>query len=159
RVEEYFEGDARKYLVADVATGFSHPTFGKGVEVLYWSGIPIGRAVEIAASQHAGSNPDARRARGIAGLTARGLNISPPPDEEWGIVGYRTADNRDLEIRLDWMVSGLPQEITVDPEAVDHRAAALGIDLETDGVRQVNKALYAPAAIKASQALAAASDP
>jgi C-terminal processing protease CtpA/Prc len=159
RVEEYFDGGARKYLVADVTKGFSHPTFGKGVEVLYWSGIPIERAIEIAASQHAGSNPDARRSRGIAGLTARALKISPPPDEEWVIVGYRTADKRDLEIRLDWRVSGLPQETAVDPESLDHRAAALGIDLETDAVRQVNKALYAPNAIAAHQALAAAADP
>jgi hypothetical protein len=159
RVEEYFDGDARKYLVADVAKGFSHPTFGKGVEVLHWSGIPIGRAIEIAASQHAGSNADARRSRGIAGLTVRPLKISPPPDEEWVIVGYRTADKQDLEIRLNWNVSGLPQESAVDPESVDHRAAALGIDLEADAVRQVNKALYAPQTITAGQALAAAADP
>jgi hypothetical protein len=159
RVEEFYEGDTRKYLVGGVAEGFSHPTFVPGVEVLYWSGIPIGRAVEIAASQHAGSNPVARRSRGIAGLTARPLIISPPPDEEWVIVGYRTADNKELELRFDWIVTGLPRTNKVDAKAKDPRAAARGIDLEADGVTRINKALYASKAIAARKALAAAKDP
>jgi len=159
RVEEFYNGEERKYLVAGVAEGFSHPTFVPGVEVLYWSGIPIARAVEIAASQHAGSNAEARRSRGVAGLTARPLVISPPPDEEWVIVGYRAADKRELELRFDWIVTGLPQEKKVDPKAMERKAAGLGVDVETDGVRRIHKALYASRAMAARKAMTQAKDP
>src|SRR4030088_3616261 len=107
-VEAYWDNDVRKYIVGHVMAGFTHPPFGEGVEVRYWNGIPIARAVEIAAARHAGSNPEARHSRGVAGLTARPLNISPPPDEEWVIVGYRTVDGQDHELRLDWIGAGLP---------------------------------------------------
>jgi hypothetical protein len=159
RVEEFYQGKKRKYLVAGVAEGFSHPTFVPGVEVRYWSGIPIARAVEIAAAQHAGSNPEARRSRGVAGLTTRPLFISPPPDEEWVIVGYRTPDKRKLELRFDWMVTGLPHEHKIDPRAMERRAVGLGVDVETDGVRRIHKALYASHAIAARKAMARAKDP
>src|SRR6516165_517263 len=46
----------RRYLVTTVADWFHHPSFRRGVELLYWNGIPIARAVEIAAAQSAGGN-------------------------------------------------------------------------------------------------------
>src|SRR5262249_57745344 len=58
-VEAYWEKDVRRYIVGHVMDGFSHPTFRAGVEVRYWNGVPIERAVEIAATLHAGSNPEA----------------------------------------------------------------------------------------------------
>jgi hypothetical protein len=64
--------------------GFRHLMFRASVQVRYWNGIPIERAVDIAAARHAGSNPEARHSRGLAGLTARPLVISPPPDKELG---------------------------------------------------------------------------
>jgi len=70
--------------------------------------MPIERAVEIAADRHAGSNADARWARGLAGLTQRPLVISPPPDEEWVIINYKALDGSNRQIRFDWLVSGLP---------------------------------------------------
>jgi hypothetical protein len=158
RVESFIEGGVRKFL-AILASEFSHPTFVTGVEVLHWNGIPIERAVEIAAARHAGSNPEARFARGLAGLTARPMMISPPPDEVWVIFGYRTADGREIDVRINWTVTGLPAEHAVDPEAPDHRAAALGIDLETDAIRQIHRALFAPQTIEAGVKFAASSDP
>lgn len=154
-VEAYWENDVRKYIVGHVMAGFTHPTFREGVEVRYWNGIPIERAVEIAAARHAGSNPEARHSRGVAGLTARPLNISPPPDEEWVIVGYRTADGLDHELRVNWIVTGLPQENSVDASAPTLSATALGLDLETDAVRQINKLLFAPEVVAASARAAA----
>jgi hypothetical protein len=50
RVEECYNGTSRSYIVAGVANGFSHETFVPGVEITYWSGIPIFRAVEISES-------------------------------------------------------------------------------------------------------------
>jgi len=159
-VEAYWEKDVRRYIVGHVMDGFSHPTFRAGVEVRYWNGVPIERAVEIAATRHAGSNPEARHSRGVAGLTARSLNVSPPPDEEWVIVGYRTADGRDHELRVNWIITGLPQETTVDAAAPTISATALGLDLETDAVRRINKLLFAPEVVAASARMAAiAGDP
>src|SRR5262249_3367503 len=71
RVEMCTEKGKQIYVVAGTATGFQHPTFKPGVELRYWNGIPIERAVEIAADRHAGSNMEARLARGLAGMTQR----------------------------------------------------------------------------------------
>ena len=82
-------------------------TFKPGVEITYWNGIPIQRAVEINANINAGSNLAARLARGIDRMTIRPMKLSLPPDEEWVVVGYRTEDGQDLEYRQKWlMVSG-----------------------------------------------------
>ena len=62
-IEEFFEGNTRRYLVSKMLAGFTHPTFKPGVIVTSWSGVPIDRAVELNADRQAGSNPDARRAR------------------------------------------------------------------------------------------------
>jgi hypothetical protein len=43
--------------------------FERGVEVLAWNGVPIVRAIEINGESQAGSNPDARFARGLDNLT------------------------------------------------------------------------------------------
>ena len=69
-------------------------TFERGVEVLAWNGVPIARAIEINGELQAGSNPDARFARGLDNLTIRPLNSTlapgrsvgghPLPREEWG---------------------------------------------------------------------------
>ena len=110
QVEACFVAGKRKYIVSQTVPGFSHPTFVRGVELTYWNGIPIDRAVEIAASYHAGSNPAARHARGVAGLTKRAMNIAPPPDEEWVVVGYLDSAGQAGEFRADWTIIGLPAE-------------------------------------------------
>jgi hypothetical protein len=109
RVETCVEAGKVVYLVAGLATGFQHPTFTAGVELHYWNGMPIERAVEITADRHAGSNTDARWARALAGLTQRPLVIAPPPDEEWVIIDYKALDGSNQQIRLDWLVVGLPE--------------------------------------------------
>jgi hypothetical protein len=57
---------------------------------------------------------------------------------------------------VDWVVTGLPGEQAVDPNSRAAVAGALGIDLETDIVRQLNKLLFAPQVVAASVRLAAA---
>ena len=142
RIEACHEDGERRYILGQVAPGFSHPTFVPGVRLTYWNGIPIDRAVEIAASYHAGSNPAARHARGVAGLTKRAMNISPPPDEEWVLVGYTDQGGNECEFRAEWTISGLPDEgsgAEVPSAAV---AAAMGLDLEGDVFRRINKMLF-----------------
>src|SRR5215216_4969569 len=75
-----------------VADDGREATFERGVEVLAWNGVPIVRAIEINGESQAGSNPDARFARGLDNLTIRPLNSSLPPDEHWVDILYRTKD-------------------------------------------------------------------
>ena len=156
RVETCVEGGKVVYLVAGLATGFQHPTFTAGVELQYWNGMPIERAVDIAADRHAGSNPDARWARGLAGLTQRPLAIAPPPDEEWVIIGYKALDGSNQQIRLDWLVIGLPPSAVaaMPPES----AAARGLDLETELTQRARRILFAPHTEAARAKIDAAAD-
>jgi C-terminal processing protease CtpA/Prc len=144
RIEACFENGQRRYIMVQGVPGFTHPTFVPGVKITYWNGIPIARATEIAASYHAGSNPAARHARGVAGLTRRAMNISPPPDEEWVLVGYEDLTGNPQELRAEWVITGLPpdEEAATSPLAQDV-AAAFGIDLEGDTFRRINKMLFA----------------
>jgi hypothetical protein len=86
-VESYFEGGERRHLVSHVVQGFDRPPFAKAVELVAWNGVPFDRAVELNAQRFAGSNMDARRARGLERMTVRPLVTSLPPDEDWVTVG------------------------------------------------------------------------
>jgi Peptidase family S41 len=157
RVEACVESNKRSYVVGGVATGFQHATFVPGVKLRYWNGTPIERAVENAADRHAGSNMDARHARGLAGLTQRPLRIVAPPDEEWVVIGYTALDGTELDIRLDWLVTGLPPN--GDASDGTGRAAAMGLDIETDLIQRTRRILFAPYTQAQRERLEAAADP
>jgi C-terminal processing protease CtpA/Prc len=140
----------RTYLVTSVAEWFNHPTFRRGVELLYWNGIPIARAVGIAAAQSAGGNAGARHAKGLAALTARPLIVSPPPDEEWVIVRFRNLAGRIEEMRVQWHVTEIPDEIP---------AKKRGVSLATERIRKIGKFLFAPEIIQFERRLAASRNP
>ena len=155
-IEECFEGGARRYIVSGLLPGFSPPGFRAGVTVLSWNWIPIERAVMLVGGLNAGSNEDARRARGTARLTSRPLFRSLPPDEREVVVGYASRGGRAREIRLPWLVFSLPAERhSGDHDA--HRPASmrLGIDLEGDLLRRAKKHLYKPHIVEAERRLAA----
>ncbi|NET34351.1 MAG: peptidase S41 [Cyanothece sp. SIO1E1] len=154
QVEEYFENEQPKYLVSRVFEGFDHPDFKAGVEVLYWNGVPITRAVEINADREAGSNLAARRARGIEALTIRSLMRSLPPDEEWVVVRYRDLNGQEQDLRFDWLIfPPEPNSSLVDPNSASLEATALANDIETEAVQQAKKILFAPKVIAAQQRL------
>ena len=173
-VEDYIEAGRRKYIVSRITDGFRHPTFVGGVEVVFWNGIPIERAALNNAQRYAGSNPEARHARGVATLTHRALQFSLPPDEGWVIVGYKTAAGKLTEARIDWMVKPVPppppplpdNPCAVPDEASESEAtAALGLDLELHLIQQIRKELFAPHVVAAEKRmprgrnLGAADDP
>jgi C-terminal processing protease CtpA/Prc len=144
-IEEFFEGKERKYLVSKLTAGFNHPTFKPGVEVLYWNGVPIEREVELNADRQAGSNIEARYARGLDSLTIRPMIVSLPPDEEWVVVGYRSSNGQDLELKQKWLVFSPERALgAVDPNALTQEATALGIDIKTYMIQQGKKVLFAP---------------
>ncbi len=144
QIEEYFEGEERRYVVSRLVQGYSAGGFAPGVEVTFWNGIPIARAVDINADRFAGSNAAARRTRGVESLTIRPLRIHLPPDEQWITVGYVDGDGEERELREKWLVAdNLPSFIS-DSDDVSVTAVSLGLDLGAEEASLARKLLYAP---------------
>ena len=147
RIDEYFEGDEQRYVVTEVKPGTEDASFKRGVLVTHWNGIPIHRAVEINADREAGSNLDARHARGLAAMTIRPLAMSLPPDEEWVVVTYK-AGNNTRERRFEWQAFELGPGDGHDPiAAAGDLGFVLGLDAKAELERQARKLLFAPEAV------------
>jgi hypothetical protein len=156
-LEEFFEGGKRTYLVSKMLAGFTHPTFKPGVVVTRWSGASVDRAVQVNADRQAGSNPDARHARGLEALTIRAMAMSSPPDEHWVVVGYLDG-TVERELRIDWRVFE-PEPAPIGSSGGggtrSRRArATLGLDLRTELARRAKKALFNPRAMATERAFA-----
>jgi C-terminal processing protease CtpA/Prc len=110
--------DAARYVVTKVVRNSQRldATFDAGVEVLFWNGVPIDRAVQRWSETAWGGRPDSQRVAALQTLTMRPLRYGPPPDEHWVVVGYREADAKGrlhgplLEQRMDWRI--------VQPQAI-----------------------------------------
>lgn len=151
-IEEYFEGDQRRYIVSKTATWFSHPTFKPGVEVIYWNGIPFDRAVELNAYWQAGSNPESQHALGLDSMAIRPLKSWLPPDEEWVVIIYRSLDGEELELKQNWLVLPLVRAISaIDPNSSSKEATALCIDINTTAIQQVKEFMFAPHVVVAER--------
>jgi hypothetical protein len=149
QIEEYFDGGARRYLVSKVGRGVAGEGFAPGVTVSHWSGVPIERAVELAAAAQPGGNDAARRARGVSALTLRALRSAVWPDEEWVTVTYRDGEGQSREVRFDWRVLPASQawlDGPTDP-AASPEALAGAVDRMTEAARRARKRLYAPDAV------------
>jgi Peptidase family S41 len=145
QIEDFFtEDNQRKYIVSKLAAGIDHPTFKPGVEVLYWNGVPIEREVELNADRNAGSNKEARYARGLNSLTIRSIWRSLPPDEEWVVIRYRSLSGEELELNQKWLIVSFDKVGVAFPDSSIEGAAALGIDIETYMIHQTKKVLFAP---------------
>jgi C-terminal processing protease CtpA/Prc len=104
--------DAARYVVTKVVRNPQRldATFDAGVEVLFWNGVPIDRAVQRWSETAWGGRPDSQRVAALQTLTMRPLRYGPPPDEHWVVVGYRQADAKGrlhgplLEQRMNWRI-------------------------------------------------------
>lgn len=154
-LESYFERNERRYLVSHMVAGFDQPPFVPGVEVVSWNGAPINLAVAANANRFAGSNAEARRARGIERMTIRPLIQSLPPDEDFVLVGYRTPDGQDHEIRLNWLVFSPDASGVVMAQIEGHgpTAFALGVDIDAQMAGIAKKVLFAPEVVTAEAAM------
>lgn len=118
-VAPFYENDRRRYLVTRVIPGygFANKTFVPGVELLYWNGMAIERAVRANSDQTAGSNNAARHARGVSALTIRPMNAALPPDAdfvdlEFVPVGANAANpNARQSMRQQWFVRYAPTTV------------------------------------------------
>lgn len=154
-IEEYFEDRSPRYVVTKVLQEFEPPPeFVPGVDVLHWNGVPIRRAIAVNAEVQGGSNRAAAWARGLHALTVRPMIRSLPPDEDWVIVTYRGPDGVTRDARLDWRVGTLPQGLGARPDSAELGAneVALGYDIETDGITQALKVLFARTAFDLERA-------
>ena len=144
-IEEYYEDKKRKYMVTNVMNGFIHPTFRPGVEIIYWNGVPIDKAVETNADRQSGSNPEARHARGLDSLTIRPLMVTLPPNEEWVAIGYLSSEGEELELRQDWLV--MPNHwvpFVFGAASLTDKALAQGSDIKTLMIQEAKRDLFAP---------------
>ncbi|MEY9606273.1 subtilisin family serine protease/C-terminal processing protease CtpA/Prc [Bradyrhizobium japonicum] len=129
-VAHYYEGDQRRYLVTRVMPGFefADPDFQPGVELMYWNGVAIERAVNRNSDQTAGSNEAARHARGLSALTIRPMNTALPPDAdfvdlEFIPVGRDSNDPAELhQMRQYWFVRFAP----INPGTAEASAGGSG---------------------------------
>jgi len=143
-IEQCFVRGAERFIVtrtgnigneACAADDGNGARFEPGVEVLGWNGVPIARAIEINGESQAGSNPDARFARGLDNLTIRPLNSSLPPDEHWVDILYCAKNGVVASHREYWLVHK-----TGDADESTRKRTAL--DLKRTRIIEVKKTLY-----------------
>jgi hypothetical protein len=154
-IEQYFESDGKggridRFLISRVltqildtssATDSNKAFFQPGVEVLYWNGVPIRRAIEINGESQAGSNLEARFARGLDNLTVRPLDTSLPPDEKWVDITYRTPDDEILTLNVEWLVYNSGSQPIVTKTSKKKRAA---LDIKKTKINEIKRRFFAP---------------
>lgn len=131
--------------VVDNAELVGDPAFEAGVELTFWNGVPMDRAVDIHAEQETGGRPDSRRARALETLTLRSLQFGPPPDERWVVIGYIGLDGTEREVKIPWRVVA-PGRAPTAGAAVANRGSALqfAIDPAREAARRTKQLLFAP---------------
>lgn len=153
-VEQYFEpngrrGKTEKFLISRVLDDILQSTavaasnaafFQPGVEALYWNGVPIRRAIEVNGENQAGSNPEARFARGLDNLTVRPLDTSLPPDEKWVEITYKTPAGETLTLTLEWLVYYTGDEPVASRSTMKKRAA---VDIKKTKINEFKKNFFA----------------
>lgn len=157
-IEEYFVMNGTKqqprYMVSRVAEKYMRKhldkradrrSFKKGVELLYWNGIPIKRAIELNAQKQAGSNHEARFARGLDSMTIRPFNVSMPPDERWVVITYRTRTNRRPEtrdIKLGWRVYNSKPDKADMPKSATEAKRHVSMDPQKNSTNYIRWNLF-----------------
>lgn len=151
-VEQYFETDGKggrveKFLISRIfndvlasTTKSNADFFQPGVEALYWNGVPIRRAIEVNGENQAGSNPEARFARGLDNLTVRPIDTSLPPDEKWVDITYKTRTGETLTLRFEWRVYYTGDEPVASKSTQKKRAA---VDIKKTKINEFKKNFFA----------------
>ncbi|MFI5889589.1 S41 family peptidase [Actinoplanes sp. NPDC051513] len=156
-LEQYFlENDNNPHwMVSKVYDKITGDTgLERGSEVVEWNGVPIAEAVIRNGEREPGSNPAARRARGMERMTMRKLAVSPVPGEDWVDLVHLVGGVR-RPVRLPWRVlrqdqldelaPGIDIAVGAPLGAQDENpllAQTVGLDVRTEAVRQVKKQLF-----------------
>ena len=152
-IEHYGPEAQRTFVVSKVAegAGIRKRSFKKGVRLRYWNGIPFSRAVDLYADRETGGRPDARSARALESFTFRALDYGPPPDEEWVIIGYRTKDGVDDEVRIPWRLV-TPGRAGTAVQPGSGAGLKVAADPAAEAVRRAKKLMFSPELWQADQA-------
>jgi hypothetical protein len=146
-IEECFDRETkeRRYLVSKLVGNPGPETFERGVEVMSWNGIPIGRFVGRLAAQMPSGNPAARWARAMNSLTLRSVTRGQIPDEDFVRLQYRTLDGRTAHYQQAWLlIEPTAASRNLSPENFARvESAGLGLDDHTDDLQQAKKVLFA----------------
>jgi hypothetical protein len=150
-VESWGPAEAPRYVVSKLTRHLiDDQDFAQGVELLWWNGVPIDRAVDLYADRETGGRPDSRRARALESLTLRALRFSPPPDERWVDIGYQDLNGLARETRVHWRIvkpgRSVAAAATPGPAAAFRAAPAPGaraIDPAAETTRRVKMLLFA----------------
>ena len=148
-------GGGSKFLVSKVVGDIGPQSFEVGVEVLYWNGTPMDKAVELLAREIPAGNAAARRARALHSLTVRPLARGLVPSEEWVVLTWRPLDSpqRTYELRQPWLVfEPSRRQRVLSPEDDVAAATTIGLDDYADDVHQAKKLLYAARFVEAEEA-------
>ena len=148
-IEQYFDDGCERFIVTRTAlrdedalclsADGRKARFERGVEVLAWNGVPIVRAIEINGESQAGSNPDARFARGLDNLTIRPLNSTLPPDEMWVDIVFRANNGVVATHRSSWLVHTSRETGEGSAWSSTKRTA---LDVKRTRILEVKKDLY-----------------
>jgi C-terminal processing protease CtpA/Prc len=133
--------------VSDNPELVNDPNFVAGVELLFWNGVPIDRAVDMYAEQETGGRPDSRRARALDSLTFRSLQYGAPPDEHWVVIRYVDPDDPkqvEREVRFDWRAVAPQETATAGSTAGATARRRYAIDQAREATRRTKKLLFAP---------------
>lgn len=141
-VERCVDGGVPRYVVTRVDPAIARHGLTAGAEIVAWNGVPVERAVELAAAHGGGSNPAARAARGVEALTLRALSASPPPDEHEVLVGYRATSGRAGEQLLPWRVQSAETFAGRAQDPVPTASALHGIDPAGEATRQIKRTRF-----------------
>jgi len=102
--------------------------------------VPIQKAIERNGETQAGTNPEARFARGLDSLTSRPLDLSLPPDEDWVSLTYRSKTGAEFTLtKQKWMVGALDARPLATKTSRRKRAA---VDIKKTKINQLKKKLY-----------------
>jgi len=121
--------------------------------VLYWNGVPIRRAIELNGESQAGSNIDARFARGLDNLTIRPLDTSLPPDEVWVNLTYRSKTGEIFTLKHEWLVLNTSEAETPPSPSKSSRKKRAAIDIKKSKINQITKTLFAPRDVPVRESL------
>src|ERR1051325_9140401 len=152
-IEQYFETDGKggrveKFLISRIINSALEATasaksnaalFQPGAEALYWNGVPIRRAIEVNGENQAGSNPEARFARGLDNLTVRPIDTSLPPDEKWVDLTFRTPAGETLPMTFEWLVYYTGDEGVAAKSTQKKRAA---VDIKKTKINEFKKTFF-----------------
>ena len=147
-VEQYHDAEGPKFMVSKILGESSKP-FKTGVHITHWNGIAIEKAILNNAKKHAGSNEEARFARGLDSLTFRPLAAILPPEEDWVSVRYLDENGHAQHRKFNWLVGSIHAQIWSDLEneqAISKLSSCAGYDFTTELVHKTKLHFFAPEA-------------